>query len=124
MIDIMPTVYTALSNDSALCGLLAKGKNSMFTDKAPDAGKYPAIVYAMISDVPILAADDSETMTKTTIQVSILSLAGSQPIANRINALMVGLGFVRIFTGNIADPANNSLKIKVMRYNIALEQEN
>jgi len=96
----------------------------MFTDKAPDAGKYPAIVYAMISDVPILAADDSETMTKTTIQVSILSLAGSQPIANRINALMVGLGFVRIFTGNIADPANNSLKIKVMRYNIALEQEN
>lgn len=124
MIDIMPAVYHALSNDSALCGLLAAGKKSIFTDKAPDAGKYPAIVYAMISDVPVLAADDGENLTKTTMQVSILSLANSMQMANRINSLMVGLGFVRIFTGNIADPANNLLKIKVMRFTAVLEQEN
>ena len=112
MLNVKPTVYTALSTDTALVALVTGG---IFADRNPDGGTYPAITYSEISNVPALNADDTEDMSRVTIQISVMTDSGStSAIAERVDEIMtLALGFNRQFSGDIMD---GNIKIKAMRY--------
>lgn len=114
MLNVKPAVYTALSTDATLVALATGG---IFADTNPDSGTYPVVVYSEISNIPHLHADDVEKISKSTIQISVLTLDGaSSAIAERVNTLMLGIGFMREFSGDLID---GNIKIKSMRYAIA-----
>lgn len=114
MLNVKPIVYSALSTDAALPGLLPGGIHSNVND---NAGKYPALVYDEISNVPIVFADSEEQYSRSTMQISILTNGtSSDNIAERVNKVMLENGFMRQFSGDIT---NGKTKIKVLRYTIA-----
>ena len=114
LLNVKSAVYAALSTDASLVGLV---KGGIYPDKNPDAGTYPAVVYTEISNIPHMHADDAEQISKSTIQISILTEDGaSSAIAERVNALMLGVGFMRVFSGDLLD---GNIKITSMRYVIA-----
>ena len=112
MLNVKPTVYTALSTDTALVALVTGG---IFADRNPDGGTYPCIVYTEISNVPALNADNVEDISRVTIQISVMTDSGStSAIAERVDEIMtLALGFSRQFSGDIMD---GNIKIKAMRY--------
>ena len=113
MLNVKPTVYTALSTDTALVALVTGG---IFADRNPDGGTYPALTYSEISNVPALLSDNAEEISRSTIQISVLTDgASTSAIAERVNVLMLGLGFMRQFAGDLMD---GNIKIKALRYTI------
>ena len=96
--EIEAAVYDALKSDTELTALLANGAGSIFHMQAPsDLGsRYPAIVYATISDVPAIAGDDGEITHRVSIRVHILTLDGDYTgLYRRVCSDMTGLGFSR-----------------------------
>lgn len=96
--DIEAAVYDALKSDTELTALLANGTASIFHMQAPsDLGsRYPAVVYATISDVPAIAGDDGEIAHRVSIRVHILTLDGDYTgLYRRVCSDMTGLGFSR-----------------------------
>lgn len=113
MLNIKPTLYNALSADAALVAMVTGG---IFADRNPDGGTYPALTYSEISNVPILNADNAEEISRSTIQISVLTDgASTTAIAERVNVIMLGLGFMRQFAGDLMD---GNIKIKALRYTI------
>ena len=98
MLNVKPTVYTALSTDTTLKNV---GEQAAFLlTGIPDGGTYPALTYSEISNVPALNADNAEEISRSTIQISVLTDgASTSAIAERVNVLMLGLGFMRQFAG-------------------------
>lgn len=111
MLNVKPTIYNALKTDTVLA-LLATG--GIFADRNQDGGTYPCIVYTEISNVPALNADNVEDISRVTVQISVMTDSGStSAIAERVDVLMLGLGFMRQFSGDLMD---EGIKIKAMRY--------
>ena len=112
MLNVKTTVYSALKNDATLIALTPGG---IFADKKPEAGSYPCIVFAEISNVPAINADNEEDISRVTVQISVMTDSGSTTaIAERINEIMTKvLEFNRQFSGDILD---GDIKIKAMRY--------
>ena len=112
MLNVKTTLYSALKNDATLVALAPGG---IFADKKPEAGSYPCIVFAEISNVPAVSADNEEEVSRVTVQISVMTDSGSTTaIAGRVDFIMTtNLGFSRQFSGDILD---GDIKIKAMRY--------
>lgn len=112
MLNVKTTVYSALKNDATLIALAPGG---VFANINPKGGKYPCIVFAEISNVPDVSADDEEDTGNVTMQISIMTNDGAATdIAERVNEIMTkNLGFSRQFSGDIID---GEVQIKAMRY--------
>ena len=76
--ELETQVYSALSGDPFLTAMLAKGADSIFHLQAPGdtRARYPALVYAPVSDVPVLIGDDVELAHRVTIRLHIITLDG------------------------------------------------
>lgn len=111
MLNVKSIVYSALSADTILSGKLPGGIHSNVND---NAGKYPALVYDEISNVPAISANNAEALSRATIQITVLTDGSStSAIAERVNAIMLNQGFSRQFAGDIT---SGNIKMKVMRY--------
>lgn len=112
MLSVKTTEYSALKNDATLTILVPGG---IFADKKPEGGKYPCVVFAEISNVPAVSADNEEDSSRVTTQISIMTNSGSTTaIAERVDFIMTKrLGFSRQFSGDIID---GDVKITAMRY--------
>lgn len=114
MLNVKPTLYSAFSTDAMLPGMVPGGFHPI---KNSDGGIYPAVVYSEISNVPALNADGEEQYSKVTVQISILTDGTStSAIAERINIIMLSLGFARQFSGDLID---GKISMKILRYTIA-----
>ena len=114
-------VYAGLCEDTELTAELAKGEDSIFHLQAPsdDSARYPAIVYAPISDVPTLEGDDIELAHRVTIRLHIITLDGQYSgIYRQINRVMQGLGFARRQTTPYVE---NGQKILIADYIIGVD---
>lgn len=117
MINSKPDIYEALSGDAVLANLV---QSRIYADKCPAGGQYPIVVYTEISNVPAMYADDAETDSLITIQISVLVNSGSTTeIAKQVNKIMIGIGYIRQFSGDLMD---GEIKIKSMRFVIAQEE--
>ena len=113
MLNVKPIIYSVLSTDTVLPGMLPGGIHSNVND---NAGKYPALVYDEISNVPALSADGEEQYSKATVQISVLTDGTStSAIAERVNVIMINRGFMRQFSG---DMTSGKTKMKILRYTI------
>ena len=111
MLNVKPIVYSALSTYTILPGLLPGGIHPNVND---NAGKYPALIYDEISNVPALSANNAESLSRATVQISIMTDGSStSAIAERVDTVMINRGFTRQFAGDITQ---GSIKMKVMRY--------
>lgn len=116
-------VYSALTSDSALIALLAKGTKSIFHLQAPgdNSARYPCLVYSPISDVPALIGDDIEVTHRVTIRIHVITLDGQYNVIYRnINRIMSDLGFMRVQTTQYIE---DSQKILIIDYRIGVSSE-
>ena len=73
--ELEEQVFSALTADASLVGLLPNGAKSIFHNIAPSTLKYPAIVYSPISDVPALNGDNREVAHRVTIRIHVITSA-------------------------------------------------
>lgn len=119
--ELEAQVYSALSGDSSLTALLAKGADSIFHLQAPGdtRARYPALVYAPVSDVPVLVGDDMELAHRVTIRLHIITLDGQYgDIYRCAHRIMEGLGFVRFQTTPYIDDGQ---RILIVDYRIGVD---
>lgn len=112
--ELEAQVYSALSGDSSLTAMLAKGTDSIFHLQAPGdtRERYPALVYAPVSDVPVLAGDDMEIAHRVTIRLHIITLDGRyENIYRCVHRIMEGLGFARFQTTPYVDDGQRILMV-------------
>ena len=120
-IELESQVYGALTEDTALMALLPKGLDSVFYLQAPgdEMDRYPFLVYAPVSDVPVMAADDKETAHRVTMRVHIITLDGRYgDIYRNVHRIMEGLGFVRSQTTPYVEDGE---KILIADYKIGVD---
>ena len=119
--ELEAQVYSALSGDPSLTAMLAKGADSIFHLQAPGDTKarYPALVYAPVSDVPVLIGDDVELAHRVTIRLHIITLDGRYgDIYRCVHRIMEGLGFARFQTTPFIDDGQ---RILIVDYRIGVD---
>ncbi len=119
--ELEAQVYSALTGDSALTALLAKGTKSVFHLQAPgdNSMRYPCLVYSPISDVPALVGDDIEVTHRVTIRLHVITLDGQYNVIYRhINRIMSGLGFLRVQATQYIDDGQ---KVLIADYKIGVD---
>jgi Protein of unknown function (DUF3168). len=118
--SIEADVNNALRSDQELIALLFNGINSIYEGYLPNAADHPAVVFATISDVPALVADDTEKARRVTMQISIVTDFGEyDAIESRVKAIMGNLGFMRANSTGLRDKES---RMKIIRYVIGLEE--
>ena len=77
--ELEEKVYQGLANDTVLTSILPNGAKSIYHLQSPtvDPARYPILVYAPISDVPELSADDVEVAHRVTIRIHVITLSVS-----------------------------------------------
>lgn len=93
-------VYAALINNETIMGLLNNRESSIFHIRAPSIyPDYSILVYSVISDVPILHADNAENVHRVTIRIHIITGENDYaPLYEAVKRVMGELEFTRIQT--------------------------
>mgnify|MGYP002624327223 FL=1 len=122
--NIKEKVYAALNGSSVLTAILAKDKRGqcIYHGLSPDAGSYPILVYSVISDVPAVVADATEMERRVTFRIHIITTDGAyEPIYREVVRIMLGLGFMRLSTQEIAEQSKNLTEfIKIVDFRIGI----
>jgi len=119
--SIAKMVYQALVRSRELTQLLTHGKKSIYHGCSPDAGTYPVLVYAVISDVPALSADGTELERRITVRIHILTKDGRvREIHCAVQKTLLPLGFVRAQTQEFFE---KDIFVEITDYRTAVEGE-
>lgn len=121
--SITEKVYQALRTSKELTSQLAKDRKGrcIYHGISPDAGSYPILVYSLISDVPVLAADGREQERRVTIRIHILTKDGRYSgIYAAVQKVMLKLGFIRAQTVELAE---KDVLIRVIDYKTGIGAE-
>lgn len=104
--ELEEEVYQNLASDTTLINLLPYGVKSIYHLQAPavEPVKYPILVYAPISDVPALSADNVEIAHRVTIRIHIITLKSGTvtdyenfiECCKLVKKIMTELNFVRV----------------------------
>ena len=114
-------VYQALVRSRELTQLLAHGRKGIYHGRSPDAGTYPVLVYAVISDVPALSADGTELERRITVRIHILTKDGRfGEIHHAVQNALLPLGFVRVQTQELVE---KDIFVEITDYRTAMEGE-
>lgn len=73
----LAVIMKTLKANEELCSLLANGKKGIYHLKSPSAGTYPILILSIISDVPHIRYDNSETISRQTLRVHIITSNGA-----------------------------------------------
>ena len=98
-------VRAALIGNEELMSVLPLGERSIFHHVAPtiEQKRYPILVYSPISDVPVLAGDNSEIAHLVTIRIHVIALQKRFEVDEQnfiaacklVKKIMTGLNFAR-----------------------------
>lgn len=104
--ELEEQVYQELATDTALISVLPNGAKSICHLQSPtvDPARYPILVYAPISDVPALSADNVEIAHRVTIRIHVITLASGSTTdyenfiecCKNVKRIMTGLNFSRV----------------------------
>lgn len=95
MIDLKPTIYSALKNDSELSTLIS---DRVFFMQVPTTVKIedgPCITYYEQNNLPVYFADNHEQASELIFVVDVWSKGNTTAIAQEVDRIMKSLGFVR-----------------------------
>ena len=111
--------YEVLCRTKAITDKLAGGADGIYKGRSPDAGSYPVLVYAAISQVPHLWADNRLKAERTTIRITIVTANGTyQALADSVFHAMAAAGFT---WQSSAEEQDGQLRYKVMQFTYAEE---
>ncbi|HBC94395.1 MAG TPA: hypothetical protein DCZ10_16220 [Pelotomaculum sp.] len=112
MIDLKPTVYSALKNDPTLTNLVA-GRVVFYN--LPDKPAFPCITYYEQTNAPALRGDDREMTSESVMVIDVWSKGNTTAISQAVDNVMSGLHFVREFAGDLYEN-DTGVYHKSMRY--------
>jgi len=119
--SIAKMVYQSLVRSRELTQLLAHGRKGIYHGRSPNAGTYPVLVYAVISDVPALSADGTELERRITVRIHILTKDGRfREIHRAVQNVLLSLGFVRAQTQEFVE---KDIFVEITDYKTAVEGE-
>lgn len=111
--ELEEEVYQNLASDTALMTILPNGAKSIYHLQAPtvDPARYPILVYAPISDVPALSADNVEIAHRVTIRIHVITLVSGSiadyenfiECCKLVKKIMTGLNFSRVQSNLFVD---------------------
>ena len=111
--ELEEKVYQGLISDTDLMAILPNVAKSIYHLQAPtvDIAQYPVLVYAPISDVPALSADNIEVAHRVTIRIHVITLSSGNTSdyekfiesCKRVKAIMTGLNFSRVQSNYFVD---------------------
>lgn len=107
----------ALRGSSTLTTLLAGGASGIYHGVSPDAGTYPVIVYASISDVPTLSADDELWSHRDTIRITIIDGKNSGKIASIGRAVYAAMTDAEFDWAQSQDYVDGDTLCRIMDFN-------
>lgn len=111
---VVEDLYKTFTGDTGLTSLMKEGKAGIIADLTHYSGRYPAITYQVISDVPALWADDTEQYRRLTVQINVITVDGNDVnIVSRVETLMNDLGWRRESNTRVTDGTN---RITAMRF--------
>ena len=103
--ELEEKIFATLIGNAELMNVLPLGEKSIFHRIAPagEPARYPILVYAPISDVPILSGDDEEFAHRVTIRIHVivsqkrfaLDEHNFKTACKLVRKIMAGLGFYR-----------------------------
>lgn len=101
--ELEAEVYEALTNSEELMSMLPVDGDILIYHLFAPAGdklRYPLLVYAPISDIPVDYGDDEEKFHRVTIRISIVTNDGEYAELNRIirEIMTQQLDFIRVNT--------------------------
>lgn len=106
--ELEAKVYDALTSNEKLMGMLPSGGGVPIYHLVAPAGdnqRYPILVYAPTSDVPVSYGDDVEAFHRVTIRISIVTSDGQYSELNKVirEIMTEELEFKRVQTVPAAD---------------------
>lgn len=117
MIDLKPTVYTALKNDPALSAVIAGRVFFMQVPTTVSIDNGPCITYYEQNNSPALRGDERELGSESVFVIDVWSKGNTSVIAQAVDNVMIGLRFVREFSGDLYE-TDTGVYHKSMRYRI------
>ena len=121
--ELLKEVYKTLTADSALTAGLADGAKGVRADLTSYSGRYPVIVYQLISDVPDLFGDDLEAWRRVTVQISIVTTDGADnALVKLVKKDMQEAGWIRESTQRVTDGENRITAIRYMKVDTESEE--
>lgn len=112
MIDLKPTVYSALKNDLALSKLIG-GRVIFMT--LPAEPVFPSITYREENNSPALKGDGRELTSESVMVIDIWATGSTTAIAQAVDSVMAGLNFRREFATDLYE-TDTGVYHKHMRY--------
>ena len=115
MIDLKPTIYSALKNDSELSTLIS---DRVFFMQVPTTAKIedgPCITYYEQNNSPALVGDGRELASESVFVIDVWSKGNTTAIAQAVDNIMSGLRFDREFAADLYE-ADTGVYHKSMRY--------
>ncbi len=111
-------IVYALKNDAALANITG---DRVYFLAPPIEPIYPLLVYSEASDTAAWFADNEEQAAEIAWNVSVLNTGSTTAIANRVVAVMAGLGYYRDVKHDLVD---SGVYAKVMRFKTTKEVQN
>lgn len=121
--DLLKEVYKTLTADSALLSALADGGKGVRADLTSYSGRYPVVVYQLISDVPALFGDDLEAGRRVTVQISIVTTDGADhALVSAVKKDLQAAGWIRESITRITDSGNRITAIRFIKVDTESEE--
>ncbi|MDB5053148.1 MAG: conserved phage protein [Bacilli bacterium] len=123
MIDLKPTILTALEANATLTTILGLDKFNIipiYQTVAKDPEKYPRVTFFELSNIDPKYADDVAITSEIGYQIDVWSLGSTFEAAAQIDLTMKSLNFKRISSQDLYE---SDMKIfhKAMRYETIIE---
>lgn len=100
----LQSIYKALIGDTLITSALADGSAGVRADLTDYSGRYPVVVYSLISNVPALFADNAETARRLTVQISVVTENGiDSAIVDAAIQNLISLDWIRESTNRVTD---------------------
>lgn len=123
--ELEEEVYRNLTSDTTLISILPNGAKSIYHLQAPaiDPSRYPILVYAPISDVPSLSADNVEFAHRVTIRIHVITLtAGNSDdyenfitTCKSVKKIMSDSGFSRVQSNYFVNDGKKMMILDFMK---------
>jgi len=118
VINMKPSIATALSTDEQLIALLPK--IYMFDGIATFTGVpiYPYLTYEEIANIEALNADDEERESEVTFRIHLWGTASLSTIAGHVNRIMHNIDFGRNYSQDQDEQLDTGqiIKHKILSY--------
>ena len=113
-----------LSESETICAALLAAPDvssiigaRLYPNEPPVTAVFPCAVYA-VSETPAGSADNLEAATSVTVDMEAYQKGRAWPLENAIRSVMIGLGYVRVYSRDAGMVGNNVHQVSMQFQNV------